>query len=74
MISKKMRPYLLFTLVLTFGVLIFGGYLTKREKPPIPATVVTVSAQTGTSRVVLKQEDITNGQNYYLSRGGQNIV
>ena len=73
MISKKMRPYLLFTLVLTFGVLIFGGYLTKREKPPIPATVVTVSAQTGTSRVVLKQEDITNGQNYYLSRGGQNI-
>ena len=73
MISKKMRPYLLFTLVLTFGVLIFGGYLTKREKPPIPPTVVTVDAQTGLSRVVLKQEDITNGQNYYLSRGGQNI-
>ena len=38
--NPKTRAILLFLLALTFGVLIFGGYLISREKPPIPARVV----------------------------------
>ncbi|HNW27908.1 MAG TPA: nitric-oxide reductase large subunit [Spirochaetota bacterium] len=67
-----MRPQLLavllFLLVMCFGVLIFGGYLINRDKPPIPKVVMS---DTGT--VLFTGADIDAGQNYYFSRGGQHI-
>ncbi len=68
MINPKIRGVLLFLLVLAFGVLIFGGYLIKKEKPPIPEVV-----KTETGEVVFTGKDIIDGQNYYFSRGGQHI-
>ncbi|MCI0495320.1 cbb3-type cytochrome c oxidase subunit I, partial [candidate division KSB1 bacterium] len=68
MISAKVRAILLFLLVLAFGVLIFGGYLINKEKPPIPEVV-----KTETGEVVFTGKDIIDGQNYYFSRGGQHI-
>jgi len=68
MISPKVRAVLLFSLILAFGVLIFGGYLIKKEKPPIPKTVKTESGE-----VVFTGADVIAGQNYYFSRGGQHI-
>jgi nitric oxide reductase subunit B len=68
MTNPRFRAFFLFVLALTFGVLIFGGYLINREKPPIPETVQTPSGQT-----IFTGEDIINGQNYYFSRGGQHI-
>jgi nitric oxide reductase subunit B len=68
MVNHKVRAILLFVLILAFGVLIFGGYLIKKEKPPIPETVKTESGE-----VVFTGEDVTAGQNYYFSRGGQHI-
>jgi len=66
--NSKVRAILLFLLVLAFGVLIFGGYLIKKEKPPIPEVV-----KTETGEVVFTGKDIIDGQNYYFSRGGQHI-
>ncbi len=68
MTHPRFRAFFLFILVLAFGVLIFGGYLIHRDKPPIPQTVVSTSGQT-----LFTGEDIINGQNYYFSRGGQHI-
>lgn len=68
MISAKARAVLLFLLVLAFGVLIFGGYLIKKEKPPIPEVV-----KTETGEVVFTGKDVIDGQKYYFSRGGQHI-
>ena len=34
--APKTRAIFLFLLVLSFGVLLFGGYLINRDKPPIP--------------------------------------
>jgi len=66
--SPRLKAFFLFFLVLTFGVLIFGGYLINREKPPIPQKIVSDDNQ-----VVVTIEDIHNGQNYYFSRGGQHM-
>ncbi|NLV67412.1 MAG: nitric-oxide reductase large subunit, partial [Spirochaetes bacterium] len=66
--SVKQRAVLLFILGLCFGVLIFGGYMIKKEKPPIPDTVKSVSGE-----VLFTGKDIMAGQNYYFSRGGQHI-
>jgi nitric oxide reductase subunit B len=63
--SVKLRAVLLFILGLCFGVLIFGGYMIKKEKPPIPDTVKSVSGE-----VLFTGKDIMAGQNYYFSRGG----
>lgn len=68
MTNPRFRAFFLFFLTLTFGVLIFGGYLINREKPPIPETIATPSGQT-----IFTGEDIVNSQNYYFSRGGQHI-
>ena len=68
MMNPKVRAIFLFFLVLCFGVLIFGGYLIKKEKPPIPSIV-----KTETGEVIFTEEDITSGQNYFYSRGGQHI-
>lgn len=45
MINSKVRAVLLFLLVLAFGMLIFGGYLIKKEKPPIPEVVRTETGE-----------------------------
>lgn len=68
MSNPRVRAVLLFLLVLAFAVLIFGGYLIKKEKPPIPETV-----QTETGEVIFTGEDVMAGQKYYFSRGGQHI-
>ncbi len=66
--NPRVRAVLLFLLVLAFGVLIFGGYLIKKEKPPIPVIVKTESGS-----AVFNTRDVIDGQNYYFSRGGQHI-
>jgi nitric oxide reductase subunit B len=66
--DPRARAILLFVLAVTFGVLIFGGTLIHREKPPIPKTVHTESGQ-----VVFTGEEVKSGQALYLSRGGQDI-
>ena len=68
MIKPQVRAFLLFVLVVCFGVLIFGGYVINREKPPIPAQIKNHQGQ-----VILTGNEIIDGQNYYYSRGGQHI-
>ncbi len=66
--SSRTKAILLFMLGLTFGVLLFGGYLMNRDKPPIPAEVVSETGQ-----AVFSGADVTAGQNYFYSRGGQHM-
>jgi len=66
--NPKVRAVLLFVLILAFAVLIFGGYLINKQKPPIPEVVKTSSGE-----VVFTGKDILAGQSYYFSRGGQHI-
>ncbi|MGE0084383.1 MAG: hypothetical protein AB7S75_08170 [Desulfococcaceae bacterium] len=66
--GSKTRAVMLFLLAMTFGVLIFGGYIINKEKPPIPSEIRTSDGQ-----VVFTGNDIVNGQNFYFSRGGQHI-
>ena len=68
MIGSRVRATLLFLLAICFGVLIFGGYMIRKQKPPIPAAVVAESGGT-----VFTGADISGGQDYYFSRGGQHI-
>lgn len=63
-----MKAVLLFLLGITFGVLLFGGYMINKEKPPIPKVVKTEDGQ-----ILFTEKDIIDGQNYYFSRGGQHI-
>lgn len=66
--SSRTRAILLFVLAMTFGVLIFGGYLINRQKPPLPARVVTEKGD-----LLFTGQDIMAGQQFYFSRGGQHI-
>jgi nitric oxide reductase subunit B len=66
--NPRVRAVLLFLLGLTFGVLILGGQLINKHKPPIPETVRTPSGET-----VFTAGDVHEGQDYYFSRGGQHI-
>ncbi len=68
MVKPQVRAILLFILVMCFGVLIFGGYLIKRDKPPVPHRIVDQN-----NKVLITGENIKDGQNYYYSRGGQHI-
>lgn len=68
MLKPQWRAVLLFLLILCFGVLIFGGYMIKKEKPPIPENVVGPDGV-----IVFTGKDIIKGQNYYFSRGGHHI-
>ena len=58
----------LFVIVASFTVLLFGGAKINEHKPPIPGRVVDASGA-----VVFTQDDVITGQKYYLARGGQNI-
>jgi nitric oxide reductase subunit B len=51
-----------------FGILLIGGRLIHRDKPPIPESVVT-----GHGQVVFTGADVMAGQQHYFSRGGQHI-
>jgi nitric oxide reductase subunit B len=66
--SQKTKAVLLFMLAMAFGVLLFGGYLMNKEKPPIPRAAVTAGGET-----VFTERDIVEGQNYFFSRGGQHM-
>jgi len=66
--NAKLRSVFLFFLVLTFVVLIWGGYLINKSKPPIPDKITTIAGE-----VIFSGKDIVDGQNYYFSRGGQHI-
>jgi nitric oxide reductase subunit B len=66
--SPKTKAFLLFMLALAFGVLLFGGYLMNREKPPIPRAALTASGES-----VFTEKDVVDGQNYFFSRGGQHM-
>jgi len=68
MLKPQWRAVLLFLLILCFGVLIFGGYLIKKEKPPIPEKIVGADGA-----VITTGNDVIAGQNYYFSRGGHHI-
>ena len=65
--NPKTKAILLFLLVVAFGVLLFGGHLMNRHKPPIPNVVVA------DGKTLLTGKDVTEGQNYFYSRGGQHI-
>ncbi len=65
--SSKTKAVLLFMLALAFGVLLFGGYMMNKEKPPIPRAAVVVGASIFTGK------DVIDGQNYFFSRGGQHM-
>ena len=66
--SHKTKAVLLFMLAMSFGVLLFGGYLMNKEKPPIPRAAVTTGGET-----VFAEQDVVEGQNYFFSRGGQHM-
>ena len=66
--DPRVRALLLFLLAITFGVLIFGGTIIHRDKPPIPGVVRAENGQ-----IVFTSEDVKNGQKLYLSRGGQDM-
>lgn len=68
MTNPKVRAVFLFILAMAFGVLIFGGYMIRKEKPPIPETV-----QDPSGNVLFTGSEIMAGQNYFYSRGGQHI-
>ena len=67
MMNPRIRALLLFFLAITFGVLLFSGYLIKKEKPPIPAMVTSEKGEQ-----LFTRDDVKNGQKLYLSRCGQN--
>jgi len=64
----RTRAFLLFVLVVAFGLLLFGGYLINREKPPVPVLVTAPDGSTLFSGV-----DIKDGQQLYFTRGGQYV-
>lgn len=66
--KPQLKAVLLFLLIICFGVLIFGGYLISREKPPIPETIIDPSG-----KVITTKKAIMDGQAYYFSRGGHHI-
>jgi nitric oxide reductase subunit B len=66
--SLRTRALLLFVLILTFGGLLFGGYLITKEKPPIPSLVTGPDGET-----LFSGGDIKEGQQLFLSHGGQHL-
>ena len=66
--SARTRAVFLFLLGLTFGVLLFGGHIINKQKPPIPERVVNAKGE-----VIFTSNEILSGQNFYFSHGGQHI-
>jgi nitric oxide reductase large subunit len=58
----------LFLLLVAFGVLLFGGHIMNRDKPPIPRTAIGAEGRT-----VYTGSDVMAGQKYFFSRGGQHM-
>ena len=53
--NPKVRAVLLFLLVLTFGVLLFGGQMMNEAKPPVPDSIrgrISVNNRAHTLRTV----------------------
>ncbi len=67
-LAPKTRAFFLFLLVLSFGALLFGGYLINKEKPPIPSIVKSEKGD-----IIFSRDDVMSGQNHYFSRGGMHI-
>ena len=65
--GSRTKAVFLFVLALSFGVLLFGGYLMNKEKPPIPRAAVAAGES------VFTEQDVIDGQNYFYSRGGQHM-
>ena len=68
MSNPRVRAVFLFIIVVSFGVLLFGGHMINSKKPPIPQKTVS-----STGEVVFTADEIMAGQNHYFSRGGQHI-
>ncbi len=68
MSNPRVRAVFLFIIVVSFGVLLFGGHMINSKKPPIPQKTVS-----STGEVVFTADEIMAGQNLYFSRGGQHI-
>ena len=66
--NNKNKAILLFTIVIAFSVLIFGGAQISQNKPPIPASMVTLDG-----KILATGDDIVEGQKLYLGRGGQHM-
>jgi nitric oxide reductase subunit B len=66
--TKKLWLGFIAVMLISFGVLIYYGGQIYREKPPIPATVETVSG-----KVLFSGQDIRDGQNIWQSIGGQEV-
>ena len=66
--TRKLWIVFIAVMVVCFSVLIFFGGQIYREKPPIPARVVTVSGD-----VLFSGQDIRDGQNIWQSIGGQEV-
>jgi nitric oxide reductase subunit B len=66
--NHRQRAILLFTIVVGFTLLLFGGAKINEHKPPIPGRVVDTAGN-----VVFTGEDIVAGQKLYLARGGQHV-
>ena len=58
MTNPRIRAVFLFFLVLSFGVLIFGGLIINKAKPPIPLKIVNPSGEK-----ILTEEELLQGQN-----------
>jgi nitric oxide reductase subunit B len=67
-LKPSVRAVLLFVLVGSFSILIFGGTQINEHKPPIPSRVLSATGQ-----VLFTAADVEVGQRFYLARGGQNI-
>ncbi|MGK5084581.1 nitric-oxide reductase large subunit [Bdellovibrionota bacterium FG-1] len=66
--NPKTRAVLLFTVVIAFSVLIFGGAQISQNKPPIPGQILAADG-----KILATGEDIIEGQKLYLGRGGQHM-
>lgn len=65
---RRLWIWFIFVIVASFAVLGYYGVEIYREAPPVPERVVTENGQ-----VVLKGEDIKDGQNVWQSIGGQEV-
>jgi nitric oxide reductase subunit B len=66
--TRKLWLGFIAVMVISFSVLLFFGRQIYREKPPIPAEVITTG-----NTVIFTGSDIRDGQNIWQSIGGQEV-